>query len=351
VGVLVRDLLDGNEFEIRGRMVLNAAGPWAADLLATKVGVKLNPQPTFSRDACFIVNRPLMHGYALAVQGKTSDPDALVSRGHRHLFIVPWQDKTLVGVWHVVHQGSPDEFTVTGGDLLRFLDEINEAYPPLELQMRDISKWMGGLVLFGEDQVSKKDLKYGHRSRLIDHADVHGIEGLATLIGVRFTVARQMAEKTIDLVFRKLALNAPRSNTTSVPIWGGEVEIFDDFMRQAIQQRPPDLSTEAVQALLHNHGSAYQDVLAYLSEDPRLVERIGDTQVIKAEVVHAVRQEMASKLSDVVFRRTDLGTGGCPAKEDLRVCANMMAKELCWDQSRIEAEINEVIGNSQIFLN
>jgi glycerol-3-phosphate dehydrogenase len=342
VGVQVCDLLDGGEFDVHGRIILNAAGPWAAELLATKAGVQLNPQPTFSRDACFIVNRPLMDGYALAVQSQTADPDAIVSRGHRHLFIVPWQDRTLVGVWHVVHEGSPDELTVTETDLLGFLHEINEAYPPLALQIRDISKWMAGLVLFGENQVSKEDLKYGHRSRLIDNLAVNGIDGLITLIGVRFTTARGMAEKAIDLVFHKLGLKAPKSRTSITPIHGGDFDVFDELVQQALRQHAKTVDAETMPPLLHNHGSAYKEVLAYLTEDPCLAEKVGDTRILKAEVIHAIRREMAVKLSDVVFRRTDMGTGGNPGDEALQICASLMAAELGWDPARRRAELEEV---------
>ena len=66
--------------------------------------------------------------------------------------------------------------------------------------------------------------------------------------------------------------------------------------------------------------------------------------VIKAEVVHAVREEMAEKIGDVVFRRTDIGTGGHPGEEALRECARVMASELGWDGDRVRREIDET-GN------
>ena len=69
---------------------------------------------------------------------------------------------------------------------------------------------------------------------------------------------------------------------------------------------------------------------------------IGNSKVLKAEIVHAVREEMALKLADVVFRRTDLATGVHPGEEALKVCATLMARELGWDSGRIERELHEV---------
>jgi glycerol-3-phosphate dehydrogenase len=48
---------------------------------------------------------------------------------------------------------------------------------------------------------------------------------------------------------------------------------------------------------------------------------------------------MAQRLSDVVFRRTDLGTGHIPGRAVLQVCAAIIAPEFGWDQNRIEKEI------------
>jgi glycerol-3-phosphate dehydrogenase len=341
-GVEAQDRLSGDGLEIRGRVVLNAAGPWAGHLLGIHMGLRLRPAPFFSRDAYFVVGRRLVGDYALAAQGKTKDPDALLSRGHRHLFLVPWRDYTLIGVWHVVHNGAPDEFTVTEEDLQGFLDEINEANPSLGLTLKDVSMWNAGLTLFGENEPGATDLSYGKRSLIIDHAKDHGLEGLVTLIGVRFTTARGVATKAINLVFEKLGRKLPKSATAVTPIYGGQIECFDEFLHQATEQRPPGLCAEVMPAMLHNHGSAYPEVLKYIDENPTWVETVGTSKVIKAEVVHAVRKEMAQKLGDVVFRRTDLGTGEHPGEAALRTCAGLMAAELEWDEGRVQKELAEV---------
>jgi glycerol-3-phosphate dehydrogenase len=69
---------------------------------------------------------------------------------------------------------------------------------------------------------------------------------------------------------------------------------------------------------------------------------LGNSTVLKAEVVHAVREEMAEKIGDVVFRRTDFGTGGHPGEEALQECGRLMASELGWDEDRVREEIREV---------
>jgi len=101
------------------------------------------------------------------------------------------------------------------------------------------------------------------------------------------------------------------------------------------------LSEEAMSRLFGNYGSAYQDVLQYL-DAPRASTSGDRCSVLRAEVLHGIRDEMAQKLSDVVFRRTDLGTAGHPGNEVLSFCAEVMGEELDWNQSRTHHELQDV---------
>jgi glycerol-3-phosphate dehydrogenase len=342
-GVVGHDLLSGAPVDIRGKVVLNAAGPWAERLLEAAGDLRLTQTLTFSRDACFVVARPLLGGpYALAVPGRTRDPDALVSRSHRHLFVVPWREATLIGVWHVVHHGAPDAFTVTEDELVAFLDELNAAYPGFALTLEDVALWNAGLVLFGHNRPGATDLRYGKRSCLIDHTRTHQLHGLVTLVGVRATTARGLAVKAIDLVCRKLDRQVSASRTAVTPVYGGRIETFEPFLSQAIQHRPLSVHPASMRALVHNYGTEYTRVLQYLDEDSAWAETLGSSAVLQAEVVHAVREEMAQKLSDVVLRRTELGTTGHPGDEALWSCVALMAAELGWNRQRVDQEVAEV---------
>lgn len=340
-GIKVRDRLNNNEFDIRGKSVINASGPWAERLLDSKIGISLNPQQTYSRDACFVISRRLTEKYALAVQGNTRDPDAILSRKQRHLFIAPWRDYTLIGVWHIVYQGNPDKFIVSNNELQLFLDEINQAYPHYNLTLSDISMWNAGLVLFGKNKPGAANLSYGKRSLLIDHSLTHNVEGLITLIGVRATTARGVAEKAVNLAAEKMGGKTPVSRTSITPIYGGEIDFFEDFLKQAIKNRPETIEAHSMRPLIHNYGSQYRKVLNYIDENSAWAETLGSSKVLKAEVIHAVREEMAQKLVDVVFRRTDLGTAGYPGEDALKESAYLMASEMDWDHERVKKELNE----------
>jgi glycerol-3-phosphate dehydrogenase len=341
-GIETRDTLTGHAFSIRAKMVLNTAGPWAERLLYRAAGIRSQPMRTYSRDTCFVIARRLSRSHALAVLGRTYDPDAILSRPARHLFLVPWRNYTLVGVWHKVYHGDPDGITIIEQDLQPFIEEINFACPSLMLSVKDVLMWNAGLVPFGENEPGSEHLSYGKRSHLIDHKTVHGIDGLVTLIGIRYTTARGDAAKALDLITARLGIRAPRPQTENIPIYGGQIEDFEGYVKEITARQPFGLNNDVVHALTHNYGTACEEVLRYAYEDPSLADTLDNSTVLKAEVLNAIHNEMALKLSDVVFRRTDLATGGDPGEQVLRTCADITAKELGWNSDHMEKELHEV---------
>ncbi len=340
-GVEAVDALGGERVTCRARVVVNAAGGWAPGVLHS-AGVRLRPGATFSRDACFLIKRQLHASHALALIGRTRDPDALLSRAARHLFVVPWRDYSLIGVWHTVYAGDPDAAVVTERDIQAFVDEANAACPSLALAPDEVTCYNAGLVLFGENRPGATHLSYGKRSRIVDHRAADGVNGLITCLGVRWTTARGVAERVVELVGRKLGRRLRPGRTNVTPIYGGAIDDVARFTSDALASRPPGIAPEVMRDLVRNHGSAYGRVLAHGGPTPSLLEPIGGSRVLKAEVVHAVRAEMAQKLADVVYRRTDLGTGELPALSVLRECAQLMADELGWTRERVAAELAHV---------
>ncbi len=344
-GVEARDVLTGADFPIKAKMVLNAAGPYAESFLHQTLRQN---QPgaararTYSRDACFVVNRRLFdHDVALAAQGQTHDPDALVSRGNRHLFIAPWRDYTLIGTWHVVWKNDPAEIRVGDDELQSFLDEVQAGYPGLDLTLDDVSLWNCGLVPFGENDENATHLRYGHRSSLIDHAKVDRIDNLLTLIGVRFTTGRYEAEKAVDIVAERLG-HRVRARTAVTPLIGGDFTNFEEMLDQAERDHGERLARPVLRSLLHHYGSRFAEVLKASDATPDFAAPVGESAIIKAQAAHAIRQEMAQDLGDIVFRRTDLATGAYPGQGALQDVVAVAAPMLGWDETRIKSEIDSV---------
>jgi len=342
-GVRVTDRMDGGQVDVRARTVVNASGPFAEQIYV-KQGLRPERRIPLSRDMALVIGKPLVTGRALAAQTSYKDPDAVLSRGNRHVFLVPWRNHTLIGVNSRVWPGDPYALKVTEAEVAGFVDEIRAAAPQFGITLDDVAMVYAGLLPFGQNDAGAVDLSFGKRSHLIDHEAADGVKGLVSAISIRFTTARGLAEQATDLVFRKLGKAPPPCPTQHTPLLGARFDRFTGLAQTisaALGVAPGD---GAASHLAHNHGSAYGDVLRVAETVPRGREHIAGSDTLRAEVVHAVREEMALTLADCVFRRTDLGTGGNPGDAALDETADLMAEELGWTPEHRARELAGVLA-------
>lgn len=343
VGATAEDQLTGSRFDVRARTVLNTSGPWVNHIIDMLNGRSPGKSVAFAK-AVNLVTRPLLRTHAIGVQarGTRRGADALIDRGNRFLFIVPWRGRSLIGTEYDWHDDDPDDVGVTERQIQQLLDEINGVYPSAKLTRDDVYHVHVGLVPRSPtrrtsvyDQLAKQPLVWEHRAE--------GASGLWSVVGVKYTTARSVAEKVIDQVSRTLGRKCLPSRSSVTRLHGGDIDSFATFLRTESERCPYALSKETVSRLVHNYGSAYRQVLRYLEvtcDADRLLP--DDYAALRAEVVHGVREEMAVKLSDIVLRRTELGSVGHPGSQVLRLCAEVMAAELGWGRARVERELQQV---------
>jgi glycerol-3-phosphate dehydrogenase len=243
----------------------------------------------------------------------------------------------LVGVWHSIVPRDPDAVGLARTELRQFIDEFNTCYPNLQLHESDVRRADFGLVPFGDASSQQGGLSFGKQSRLIDHSK-QGQAGLLTLISVRYTVARRDAVEALDLAATQLGARRSERDSTVSPLSGGDIEDFPKVLRQYQERRPPWLSQTAMDNMVRNYGTHTGGVLELAERDPRLARCFTGSHVSFAEAVYAVRSEMALRLSDVVFRRTELGTGGHPGTTALEEAQQLLSEELAWSPQRSSEE-------------
>jgi glycerol-3-phosphate dehydrogenase len=269
-GVRARDLLVGDAtFDIRARVVVNAAGPWTSAVLA-QVGV--NRTWPLLKAMNLVTSRPAQRA---ALVAPTASGRALV--------LLPWQGRTLVGTSESAEEHQADDQLARRTELSGFLAEVNDTFRDLSLNSGDVTLVHRGIVPAASRHGRLTLL--GH-SIVIDHA-ADGVRDLVSLVGVKYTTARVVAERAVDLVLRKLAKRAVSCRTaeTMLPTAGPD-------------DRQPD--------------------------DP---------------IRHAVDAEMAQTLTDVVVRRTGLGAAGYPGDGVVNECAGMMQQICRWSTERAASEI------------
>lgn len=338
-GVTCEDMLTGDQIEIRGKYVINTAGPWISHVLDTDGGPHTADKLKLSMAMNMIVPQ-LFEKYAVGISSTRvyRDTDALLDRGSRLLFFSPWRGKTMVGTEYEAYDGHPDSFRLTEQQVVNFVEEVNHAYPAANITREDVSFVHAGLLPMDGVDDKTGDVRLSKHYEIRDHRE-QGVQGIASVVGVKYTTARDVSERVMDWLFAKVwGKSGPHSTSAITPLWGGNIPRFEVFLEQETRQKPCNLGPESVRNLVHNYGSAYTNVTNYLSGPVNGNER---EQLATAETRHAVHEEMAQKLEDVILRRTELGSAGHPGAALVAVCADAMADELGWDEARKQREIEE----------
>jgi glycerol-3-phosphate dehydrogenase len=345
IGVRVRDVLSEREFDLRSSMVINAAGAWIDHLLGT-----LEPAVRPQYSASIAVNlmvRQVWEGIAVGLPSKSARSSDFGGQNRlpRMIFVVPWRDRSILGTWHIPWPHPPDEFQMTDPLIQGFLDEANRAYPGLDLSLEDVEHAHWGFLPVESSGGQEGGVKLQREGVVVNHQKTDGVAGLISVVGVKYTTARLVAEKAMDLAVDQLGRKGLACQTHCTAVMGGHIDRFQAYLAEARAQTTAGLDAAITEHLVYSYGSQHHRLLESIAAQPALGERVdGQMPVTRAEIVHAVRQEMAQTLSDVIRRRTELGAGGLPSMETLRCCAELAGRELGWDSTRQSAEIELVLG-------
>ena len=258
------------------------------------------------------------------------------------LFILPWGDLSYIGTTDTDTTESPDQLGITAEDIVYLLRSANARFPHARLGVEDVrSAWAGLRPLLAE-----KDARSAS-SRSRDHAIVQGSGGMVTVVGGKLTTYRAMAREVVDRAVRELRLREGRerpssSRTDDEPLPGGEAADLATFRERGLEI---GVLIESVEHLLRHYGTEAAGIFNLGGGDRRLLRRLLPPHpAIEAEVLHAVRRELAQTVEDVLVRRLHLyyedPDRGIPAA---RRVAELMGREFAWDGTRIEAETRRYV--------
>ncbi len=313
-GVRVRDVLDGEEVDVRSRIVVNAAGPWV-DRLASKLAPDWRRQIRTTKGihiACLPVCR-----HALALSSPIDG---------RLFFILPWLGYTWVGTTDTDYPGDPGTVRAEGSDVQYLLDSARAYFP--DIAAHPILFSNAGVRALVQDKGDESSISRMHR--LVD-GQRDGSPGLITVLGGKITGYRAIAEEVTDLICRKLGNRRPcLTSTAHLP---GAQNI-------ALVPEPAPVDAETLSHLKALYGSRYVQVLDLVSRDWRLKERLApEYPDIAAQVVFAVREEQCLRVLDFIERRTLLGFAPDQGSKAVPSAVSLMSRELSWKKPEETREI------------
>lgn len=250
----------------------------------------------------------------------------------------------MIGTCHILWQGAPHTFKLNEAMVQDFLDQINSADPPLKLSLQDVRHVTWGFLPVNKVDAHKLPVRLTRDGVVIDHRKEDGISGLISILGVKYTTARVVAEQAMDLAVSQLGAKTKKCQTHTTRVRGGKIDDFRAFLRQAITKVPGVIKEGSTEHLVYTYGSEYQKLAECMLRQPDLARQIDPPlPVTAAEVEHAVQHEMALTLGDVIARRTELGATGLPSIPALQKCAGLIAHEFQWSLERQHQEIDRVI--------
>ncbi|MEU6859219.1 glycerol-3-phosphate dehydrogenase/oxidase [Glycomyces sp. NPDC046736] len=304
-GADVRDRLDGTEFGIDARVVLNATGPWV-DHLRRMEDAGADPSIRLSKGAHLVLKRTSHWKAALATP---------IDK-YRITFALPWEDMLLLGTTDEAYEDDPGAVAVNDKDRAQILDEASVSVRAEQLRPELITYAFAGLrVLPG----GPGDTAKAKRETVV----TEGRGGMLSVAGGKWTTFRHIGRT----VMQKLAampgytigsdMEPMRNLPHRLPLPGVANPHAVAHRLLSDGGAPiPHLAEDTAEHLATHYGSLAFDLTRLAGEHPELAERIHpDAPEIWAQVVYARDMEWAQTPDDVLRRRTTLQIRGLDTPE------------------------------------
>jgi len=330
VGVRARDLEKDVEFEIRARVVVNAAGVWT-DEIQEMVGGRgaLNVQA--SKGIHLVVPRDRIRSEAGFI---TRTPTSV-------LFVIPWGRHWIIGTTDTKWNLDKAHPAASRADIDYLLSQVN-AILREPLDHEDVEGVYAGLrpLLRGESEPVSKISR--------EHTVVTPVPGLVMIAGGKLTTYRVMGKDAIDAAAHSLTttgtVTVRASITDRVPLVGADGYEARSNQRVMLARRA-GLHVARIDHLLSRYGGMVDEVLALIAERRVLGSPVeGAEDYLDAEIVYAVTHEGARHLDDVLTRRTRISIETFDrGVACARPVAQLMAEQLGWNRERLETEVDHYL--------
>jgi len=308
-GVKATDMLSGEEYEINGRVVINATGVFTDDLLK-KDDKNAQPIVAMSQGIHLIIDKKFLPGDTAIMVPQTDDG--------RVLFAVPWHDKVVLGTTDTpVEEASLEPMALE--EEIEFVIKHAAKYldgNPTRKDVRSVFAGLRPLVKMGDSK---------HTASLSrDHTLIVNPSGLVTITGGKWTTYRKMAEDVVDQASIIAGLNPGTCVTENLRIHG--------WLKNLDKSDPQ-----------YYYGSDLVSIKRLVKDRPELGEKLHDRlPYIKAEVVWAVNNEMAMTVEDVLSRRTRALLLDAKASMEMAPeVARLMAEEAGHDEAWRKQQVSE----------
>ncbi len=282
VAAKVEDRIGNETIEVRAKCFINAAGPWV-DRVAGLAGAQ-NSYLKPTRGVHILLPK-LTENHAVAFQAK---------RDGRIMFVLPWNDCSIVGTTDTDFDGSPDEVCADAADIEYIMSEVHALFPQVRVDYAEIITTFAGLRPLLHNGNGSKPSARTREWQIIHHG-----RNFMSIAGGKYTTYRAEAEKIVDELLRKLGMKARACVTALTPLPQHLLE-------------PDHLIADA----------------------PR---------VYASDVRRACEAEMATSVDDVMRRRTSLALSRFGGAETAAVVARIMTSRMGWSEAQMQFSLQQYL--------
>ncbi len=328
LGVKCSDVENGNQFEIKGKLVVNSTGIWTDNLL--EIYPEDLPKPLICPTKGVHLQfrrRHVKNNMATIIRSIKDD---------RVFFVLPRdKDFTIIGTTDTLYHDDLANPFCTQEDADYLIKSVQHYFPTAELDYDNIlSTYAGIRPLVMQKGKSQSDLS---RKHIIFFSD----DGLLTITGGKLTTWRSMAE---DL-FKKIEENSIFPNVKRDEHFSRKrfiISLEKEIWLKELKSLNLVLDQDIVDHLFQQYGKGALKILDLIKEEESLKEKIIDeNDFIKAEILYCLRYEPTPHLIDVLRRRTEMALfiHHKKAFKAAQIVAELMVDEYSWDEERKTREI------------
>jgi glycerol-3-phosphate dehydrogenase len=329
--VRVRDLLGGDVVTLRGRVLVNAAGPWV-DRIRARAGIEDRGQRILRTTK----------GAHLLLPRLTDRALYLPTGDERMVFVIPWREFSLVGTTDTDYADSPDRVWATREDVTYLLETARRVLADARVTEANVVYTYAGIrpLTFDGTAAARRASTVSRQHRVVPE----GRGGrFLSITGTKLTCFRSLAEAVGRTIVRVLGRGGP-SDTARIALDGSDEEAGRLEVRAMLDVteavRSSGLEPDQVEMLVATYGRRARAVLDLARRLPGGTDRLCKNGLeITAQLHWAVESELAVSLQDLLLRRTGLGTGPCLGLDCAGSIAQRMGALLGWSPRRIEAEL------------
>ncbi|MBI3707570.1 MAG: glycerol-3-phosphate dehydrogenase [Proteobacteria bacterium] len=294
----------GEREAVRARVLVNAAGPWVADVLAGVVRTNSSAKVRLVQGSHIVVRRLYDHESCYIFQNADG----------RIVFAIPFErDFTLIGTTDHDYRGDPGAVAASA-DEIAYLCDAASTYFTRGITPADVVWTYSGVRPLYDDGSSAAQAVTRDYVLALDAPP--GSPALLNVFGGKITTFRRLAEAALDKMSPYLppaaASRVGWSGRTALP--GGDFPV-DGLppLVAALRKAHPYLAAEHAQRLARAYGTRATMILAGARASTDLGQRFG-ADLTEREVAYLIDHEWAETAPDVVWRRSKLGLRMAPAE-------------------------------------